>query len=59
MQIIRDLATFIFSKGHRVSDSQVIKAALRLARADSKFLKVFEDVAAMDGRLKRDIYRAN
>ncbi len=52
--LIRDLATFISSKGHRVSDSQVIKAALRVAKADSKLLKAFEEVLQMDGRFKRE-----
>jgi len=54
MCFIRDLATFLSSQGYRVSDSQVIKAALRVAKPDGKFIKEFEKVMQMDGRFKRD-----
>jgi hypothetical protein len=54
MRLIRDLATFLSSRGYRVSDSQVIKAALRVAKPDGKFIKEFEHVMQMDGRFKRD-----
>jgi hypothetical protein len=54
MAIVRELATYISGQGYRVSDSQVIKAALRVARADGKLLKAFEEVLQMDGRFKRD-----
>lgn len=51
---IRALAAFIAGQGHRVSDSQVIAASLRVAKADGKLLKAFEEVLQMDGRFKRD-----
>lgn len=51
MHLVRDLATFLSSQGYRVSDSQVIKASLRVAKPDSKFLKAFEEVVQMDGRI--------
>ncbi|HEV2708571.1 MAG TPA: hypothetical protein VGU67_00010 [Edaphobacter sp.] len=54
VSLIRDLATFISGQGYRVSDSQVIKAALRVAKPDSKLLKAFEEVLQMDGRFKRE-----
>jgi len=54
IQRIRDLATFISSEGFRVSDSQVLKAALRIAKPDSRFLRAFEEVRDSDGRLKKD-----
>jgi hypothetical protein len=53
-RLIREMATFISSKGHRVSDSQVLKAALRVAKPDGKLLKAFEEVLLMDGRFKRE-----
>jgi hypothetical protein len=54
IELIRELATYISAKGYRVSDSQVIKAALRVVKADSKLLKAFEEVMQMDGRFKRE-----
>lgn len=53
MALIRQLATYISSEGHRVSDSQVIKAAIRVAQPDKKLLRAFEEVIAQDGRLKK------
>ena len=54
ISLIRELGSFIYSHGYRVSDSQVIKAALRIAKPDSKLLRAFEEVLQMDGRFKRD-----
>lgn len=51
---IRVLSAFIASRGHRVSDSQVIAASLRVARADAKLLRAFEEGMLLDGRFKRD-----
>jgi hypothetical protein len=50
---IRSLSAFIAGKGHRVSDSQVIAASLRVAKADAKLLKAFEEGMLLDGRFKR------
>lgn len=57
LAIVRELATYLSGKGYRVSDSQVIKAALRVAKADGKLLKAFEEVLQMDGRFKKDSTR--
>jgi hypothetical protein len=51
---IREFATFISGKGHRVSDSQVIAAALRVAKPDTKLLRAFEEGLLLDARFKRD-----
>lgn len=51
---IRALSAYIAGKGHRVSDSQVIAASLRVAKADTKLLKAFEDGLMLDGRFKRE-----
>jgi hypothetical protein len=50
---IRALSAFISGKGHRVSDSQVIAASLRVAKPDAKLLKAFEEGLLLDGRYKR------
>jgi hypothetical protein len=52
--LVRELATFISGRGYRVSDSQVIRAALRVAKADNKFFNAFKEVLATDGRFKKD-----
>jgi hypothetical protein len=49
---IRGLFAYIAAKGHNVSDSQIIAAALRVAKADSKFLKAFEAGLLLDARRK-------
>jgi hypothetical protein len=54
MTLLRELATFISSRGYRVSDSQVIRASLRVAKADNKFFNAFKEVLATDGRFKKD-----
>ena len=53
-QLIRTLAAHISANGHRVSDSQVVKAALRIAQPDKALLKAFQDVVALDGRARRE-----
>jgi hypothetical protein len=50
---IRTLAAYLGAQGKRVSDSQVVKAALRVARADSDLLAAFEETEAIDQRFKR------
>jgi hypothetical protein len=50
---IRTLAAYLAAQGKRVSDSQVVKAALRVARADSDLLAAFEETLAIDQRFKR------
>jgi hypothetical protein len=51
---IRELAHYLTGKGHRVSDSQVIAASLRVAKADTKLLKAFEESTQLDARLRKD-----
>lgn len=48
------MSAYIAGKGHRVCDSQVIAASLRVAKADTKLLKAFEDGLMLDGRFKRE-----
>jgi hypothetical protein len=50
---IRTLAAYLVGQGKRVSDSQVVKAALRVARADSDLLAAYEETLAIDQRFKR------
>jgi hypothetical protein len=54
LERIRTLATYLTAQGNRVSDSQVVKAALRVARADSDLLAAFKETLATDQRFKRD-----
>ena len=49
---IRSLAAYLAGQGKRVSDSQVVKAALRVARADSDLLAAYEETLAIDQRFK-------
>lgn len=49
---IRTLAKFIAAQGHRVTDSAIISAALRVARSDAVFLESFERGLKLDGRKK-------
>lgn len=51
-RLIRSLSAYLTSQGHRVSDSQVVKAALRTALADSKLVAAFEDARRLDRRYK-------
>ena len=52
-QRIRSLAAYLTGQGFRVSDSQVVKAALRVASADSSLLSAFEQAVTADQRFKR------
>jgi len=47
---IRQIAAFVASQGLRVSDSNIIKAALRLAQLNSGFLAAYREVVESDGR---------
>jgi hypothetical protein len=49
---IRTLAKFIAVKGHRVTDSAIISAALRLAKPDDAFFDSFEKGLKLDARKK-------
>lgn len=52
-QRIRSLAAYLTGQGFRVSDSQVVKAALRVASADSSLLSAYEQAVTADQRFKR------
>lgn len=52
-QRIRSLAAYLTGQGFRVSDSQVVKAALRVAAADSTLLSAYEKAVTTDQRFKR------
>ncbi len=52
-QRIRSLAAYLTGQGFRVSDSQVVKAALRGASADSSLLSAYEQAVTADQRFKR------
>lgn len=49
---IRELAAYIAKRGFRVSDSQVVKAALRVARENDAFVNAFEDALTSDARFR-------
>lgn len=51
---IRELAAYLASEGLRVSDSQVIKAALLLAQPDKRLLKAYLDIKGADRRYKQE-----
>jgi hypothetical protein len=51
---IRELAAYLANEGLRVSDSQVIKAALLLAQPDKRLLKAYLEVGGADQRYKRE-----
>jgi len=51
---IRDLAAYLANEGLRVSDSQVIKAALLLAQPDKRLLKAYLEVRGADQRYKQE-----
>lgn len=52
-QRIRSLAAYLSGQGFRVSDSQVVKAALRVASTDSALLSAYEQALTADQRFKR------
>jgi hypothetical protein len=51
---IRELAAYLSNEGLRVSDSQVIKAALLLAQPDKRLLKAYLEIKAADQRYKQE-----
>jgi superfamily II DNA/RNA helicase len=51
---IRELAAYLASEGQRVSDSQIIKAALLLAQPDKRLLKAYLEVRGADQRYKQE-----
>jgi hypothetical protein len=51
---IRELAAYLANEGLRVSDSQVIKAALLLAQPDKRLLKAYLEIKGADQRYKQE-----
>ena len=51
---IRELAAYLASEGLRVSDSQIIKAALLLAEPDKRLLKAYLEIKGADQRYKQE-----
>jgi superfamily II DNA/RNA helicase len=51
---IRDLAAYLAKEGLRVSDSQIIKAALLLAQPDKRLLKAYLEIKGADQRYKQE-----
>jgi hypothetical protein len=45
---IRELSAYLANEGLRVSDSQVIKAALLLAQPDKRLLKAYQQIRGAD-----------
>jgi superfamily II DNA/RNA helicase len=51
---IRELSAYLANEGLRVSDSQVIKAALLLAQPDKRLLKAYQEIRGADQRYKQE-----
>jgi hypothetical protein len=51
---IRELAAYLANEGLRVSDSQVIKAALLVAQPDKRLLKAYLEIKGADQRYKQE-----
>ena len=49
---IRELVSWVAASGQRVSDSLIVRTALRVASADKKFLAAYSDAASADQRYK-------
>lgn len=49
---IRELVSWVAASGERVSDSLIVRTALRVANADKKFLATYKDAAMADQRYK-------
>lgn len=49
---IRELVSWVAANGERVSDSLIVRTALRVASADKKFLAAYRDAAGADQRFK-------
>lgn len=49
---IRELVSYVAAKGLRVSESLVIRTALRVAQEDKRFLTAYAEAASADQRFK-------
>jgi hypothetical protein len=53
-KLIRELSAWLAGQGIRPTDSMVIRAVLRQAKAGSGLLEAYWEAAKLDGRIKRD-----
>jgi len=51
-QRLRELSAWLASQGLRVSDSLVIRSALRAVQMDSRFVAACQDASRLDRRFK-------
>jgi hypothetical protein len=51
-QVMRELAAWFAAQGMRVSDSLVIRAALRAVERNQKLLNAYRDARQLDRRFK-------
>lgn len=51
---IRELVSYVAKNGLRVSESLVVRTALRVAQEDKRFLTAYEDAASADQRFKTE-----
>ncbi len=51
---IRELVSFVASHDLRVSESLVVRTALRVAQGDKRFLAAYADAASADQRFKTE-----
>lgn len=49
---IRELVSWVAANGERVSDSLIVRTALRVSNTDNKFLAAYRDAASADQRYK-------
>ena len=52
---IQELSAYLASEGLRVSDSQIIKAALLMAQPDKRLLKAYLEIKGADQRYKQEL----
>ena len=52
-RMVRELAAWLAGQGIRSTDSMVIRAALRTAKAGGELLAACKEAAQLDGRLKQ------
>ncbi len=51
---IRELVSYVAANGLRVSESLVVRTALRVAQTDKRFLMAYTDAASADQRFKAE-----
>ena len=51
---IRELVSYVAANGLRISESLVVRTALRVAQADKRFLAAYGEAASADQRFKTE-----